>query len=534
EAETDGDNYESGVYRMFTIPNGTAKDGEVIEKDMSVDGFTTTKKARNSYTVTMQNVAKDPDGTNETANMRLYLDGSFTVNGVALVRDDDRVYRSDYFEIRVAADERSFTLTATGFNPDSDLGYEELTFRIADYGNGDYANTLLITLHVYTLYSDLTNPTVAALSEGAYTSYLKGSQTVNIKSYDGYYSTANSERSKYAYVKLDGNVGNDGNTSSPIVDPDVKDKNDQTYTARLYAFMDRNQSGEWKKLSDTSLRSMFKVDAATKTFRLNTDNNRDYGDYFIGGITYNGNDLVTSSGAAARLAEVRKYVDFEFDADGAALFFTPKAATLDNDNILLYVEVEKYLGARSFTRKDAVLSAGSLFKLNVEDSAPNAVTDPALEDSTIQGFNWVASGAKGDSVTFKIHDPLNPFSALFTDSDAGDIVTVKPFTDDDYKTALVDALKDDPELDWAASEGKPRAFTVDVDQAEGTLTVTFNRRMDKKVGGRYASSVSFPIVVVGVDRMNKTARTVIRLTVENREASALTEFYNYDEDTGVG
>ena len=121
----------------------------------------------------MQNVAKDPDGTSETANMKLYRDGSFTVNGVALVRDDSRVYHADYFDISVASDERSFTLTATGFNPDSDRGYEELTFRIADYGNGDYANTLLITLRVYTLYSDMTNPTVSAMSEGAYTSYLK-------------------------------------------------------------------------------------------------------------------------------------------------------------------------------------------------------------------------------------------------------------------------------------------------------------------------------------------------------------------------
>lgn len=526
EPESGANGYLDGVYRIFTVPSGAGT--------FAVEGFTDLKTAKREFTINMQNVAKDPDGTSETANMKLYRDGSFTVNGVALVRDDSRVYHADYFDISVASDERSFTLTATGFNPDSDRGYEELTFRIADYGNGDYANTLLITLRVYTLYSDMTNPTVSAMSEGAYTSYLKGSQVVNVKSYDGYYSTANAERSKYAYLKLDGNTGNDGNTSSPIVDPDVSKTDKQTYTARLYAFIDRNESGEWKKLSDTSLRSMFKLDAATKTFRLNTDNNRDYSDYFIGGISYNGNDLLTSSGAATRIAEIGKYVDFEFTADGSAVMFTPKASTLDNENILLYVEVEKYLGSRSYTRKDAVLSAGSLFKLKVEDSAPNAVTDPDLAESEIKDVNWLASGAKGDSITFKIHDPENPFGALFTDSDAGDIVTVKPITDDGYKTVLAEAIKDDPSLDWAASEGKPRAFTIDVNQEQGTLTITVNRRIDKLVNGRYASSVSFPIVLEGVDRMNKKARTVIRLTVQNREASARPEVSKFDEDTGVG
>ena len=527
EAETIGSGYAGGIFRMFTIPGDAG--------EYNVDGFTDTKNAKNTYTINMQNVAKDPDGRAETENMRLYRDGSFTLNGVALVRDDARVYRSDYFEIRVAADERSFTLTAIGFNPDSARGYEELTFRIADDGNGDYANTLLITLRIYTLYSDMTNPTVTALSEGAYTSYLKGSQKVNVKSYDDYYSIANAYRSNYAYVKLDGNVGNDGNTDSPVVDPDVKKKNDQKYTARLYAFMDREEDGTWKKLSDTVLRSMFKKDADTKTFRLNTDGNRNYNDYFIGGITYSGNSIAVSSSAAARLAEVSKYVDFEFDADGTALLFTPKASTLDNQNILLYVETEKYMGARSYLRKDAVLSAGSLFGLSVEDSAPNAVIDPVIQsDPNINDVNWMASGAKGDSVTFKIHDPSNPFSALFTDSDAGDVVTVKPLSDDDYKTVLAEALKDDPQLDWAPSQGKPRAFTIDVNEAEGTLTVTINRRMDKTVNGKYSPTVSFPIVIEGVDKMNKSARTVIRLTVENREASILPEFTKFDEDTGVG
>ena len=239
EAETIGSGYAGGIFRMFTIPGDAG--------EYNVDGFTDTKNAKNTYTINMQNVAKDPDGRAETENMRLYRDGSFTLNGVALVRDDARVYRSDYFEIRVAADERSFTLTAIGFNPDSARGYEELTFRIADDGNGDYANTLLITLRIYTLYSDMTNPTVTALSEGAYTSYLKGSQKVNVKSYDDYYSIANAYRSNYAYVKLDGNVGNDGNTDSPVVDPDVKKKNDQKYTARLYAFMDREEDGTWTR-----------------------------------------------------------------------------------------------------------------------------------------------------------------------------------------------------------------------------------------------------------------------------------------------
>lgn len=523
EAETSIDGIVENTFRLFTVPAG--------EGDFSVESFDEKKHAKSEFTINMTNVAKDPDGSAETFGMTLYKDGEFTVNGVRLVRDSDGYYRTDSLAIRVAADRKSFTVYATGYNPESRDGFEEVKFRIADYGNGDYENTIEVTLHVYTLYSDMTNPSVAKKSNSEYSEYLRGSETVHVKSYEEFYGTEDAEPSEYAFIQLKGNVGNDGNNVSPIVDPDVTEINEASYTTRMYAFVDVDVNGNITALSEETLKSMFVLDKNSRTFRLKSGRGIDYSDYLIGGITKDGNVVEPGSGAKSRVIAVEQFVNYEFAADGTSVSFTPNASTLNNKNVLLYVESEKYLGQRPYVRTDGVLSAGSLFRLDVEDSAPEAVKDT----SAPQGAHRVAVGARGDSVTFKIHDPENPFSALFTDADAGDVVRIASFADADYEKALKRAVAADPALDWAAAKDKPRAFTVSVDEVENTLTIKVNRRMDKRVGDGYAESVSFPIDFVGKDIKNKSATVTIMLTVMNTEVGATSEYVShYDSNTGVG
>ncbi len=512
----------SGVYNMFTVPSGTAK--------YSLTGFSGEKTARNEYTINMVNIAKDLDGATETNGMTLYGNGEFTVNGIPLVMSSDGVYHADYFDIRINAGGRSFTLTSTGYNP-TGQSYETLTFRIADYGNGAYENSLSVTLRVYTLYADMTNPTAAtaSASESAYTAYLTGSEIVNVKSYDDYYSLQ-PEPSRLAQVKLTGNVGNDGNTASHIVDPDVKVKGEQAYSTRIYLLADGDEHSGFTALSADKLKSMFAVSASNNTFYLKDRDS--YADYLIGGISYDGTPV---NADILRLNEINKYVDFTFDRDGTAITFTPRAATLDNKNLLLYIESEKYVnGSREVKRDDGsvALAAGAIYRLNVQDSAPVKVTDSAAVQ---YNADQALVGRRGDTLSLKIYDSKNPFAAMFRDSDAYDLVTVLDFDDAAYERSIARALSENPDLELGEKDGLPRAFTVNIDRNTDTLNIKINRRVDMLVDGRYLNSVTFPIEIVGVDKDGKTATSVVSLTVVNSEASVAQIITpNYDPQTNVG
>ncbi|MCH5161436.1 MAG: hypothetical protein J1G04_05340 [Clostridiales bacterium] len=523
---------ELGVYNMFTVPNGTET---MIDPETSAhikySDFSITDmgehRAYSTFRVELKRIAEDPDGGEETENMTLYRDGSFTVNGVELVRNGSMVYSADYFDITVGDGGRSFTLVATGFNAGTDRDYEELKFLIADPGNGDYANTTPITIHVYTMYSDMTNPTVGALDEGGYVNYLKGSNEVEVKSYDDYYGSTDPTPTEYNYVSAAGAA------VSPIADRDALSASVQpVYAARLYAFMELNSDTQkWNRLSEATLGNMLERNARAGTFVLrNSASARS--SYLIGGITEAGGQIVAGNDAGARLDAVLKYVDFEFTEGGKQILFTPKTATFDSD-VLLYIEVEKPMSRLYGVREGAVMRAGTLFKLKVADSAPNAVRDTGAPT----GSNFAATGAMGDVITFKIHDPNDPYGAMFTDADADDKVTVAAFGDGDYATALAAALEQNPELDWAASEGKPRAFDVEVDAALGTLSIRINRRMDSfdERSGKYLSSVSFPVTFTGRDRGGKTAQTTVLLTVNNKRAGVAEVLGSeYDNATGAG
>ena len=531
EGETDENGYIDGTYRLFGIPTSTSK-------DVVIDGVGA-RTAYGKFVIGMQNVASDPDGAEETEKMTLYNNGMFFVNGVALERDSDGKYVSEYFYIELGNGSNNsldyykyFTITMTGYNPQ--FAYETLTFYIADPGNGDFDNTLAVTIRVYTVYSDLTNPTVAGMTDAQYDAYLGGSETVHVKPYDEYMGIGAFDpdnvnvASEYAFIKLnnaDGtpSVGNDGNTASHIVDPDVSTVGGQSYAARMYAFIDENG----KPLSKNALRGLLKRDADTDMFVLDPDKVEETGNYMIGGVDEHGNTLAASAGAAERLAFVNRYADFYFSIDGTRVMFTPHSSTL-NDEVLLYVEMEKQIGQRDATRSDGMLKAGSLFRLIVDDSAPRAVNESESAD-----YNRSFVGAKGDSVTFKVYDSEGSYGALFVDSDRDDDVTVVGFDGENDAAAYETAFRAaDKTLDWRATDGKPRAITVTkAVTAEGEmLTLTVNRRIDVLQNGKYLDRVTFPFVItgrdIGVDGAYRTSTAVIMITVCNTEATAIEDNYS--------
>ena len=503
--------YVPDTFRLFTV--ASEEGGQFDIQGVGVHS------ARKVYEIGLNTLATDPDGDAEVAAMSLYQDGQFTVNGTRLTRDSLGKYYSDYFYIEAitVGGFNGFRLTATGYNPDSLNGYEELTLRIADAGNGDYANTLLITIRVYTCYSDITNPTVGRKTEAQYESYLEAPDYVHVKSYDAYYvtGTAMSAASRYAFVSLTGNTGTDGNTLSPIVDPDAVRTGEQSYTVRLYALFDIGTDGRITALDAETLDEMF-TRSASGTFKLGSG---DYAQYMIGGRRSDGSPLSVSDTARARLSAVNGFVSFTFENDGAAIDFVPVASTLGSDNVLLYVEVEKHMGTRQvYLRNNAVLNAGSLFRLDVADSAPIAVSG-----------THAGEGKIGDVISFKIFDAANPYSALFVDSDARDLVTIDALGDDDYE----DALAGNSDLDWEANGAKPRAITITVDE-NNYVNIRINRRIDKIVDDVYLPSVTFNVKLTGHDIVGLEDETILTITIHNTDITAGESSINYDEETGVG
>lgn len=519
---------EEGVFATYIVP---AAGGPYT---FNVSGVGQ-KTARRDTVVKMSTVAKDPDGDNETNNMRLYGNGEFELHDIqantwqTIVSGSGGVYYTPYFYITPSPNRESFTITATGYDPDTTDGYSEIRFRVEDFGDNSYANTILITLRVYTLYSDLTNPTAAEKSNSAYTGYLQGSDSVNVKSYDMYFDPDNRvEESKYAFVKLVGNAGNDDNTLSPIVDPDATNVGDASYNVRLYAFFDIEDDGSVKALSADTIRGMLERDASKKTLSLKSGEN--YSSYLVGGLLADGTNITVGTGSAAerRLNMLLNYADFVFSRDGTMLTLTPRASTLNSPEFLLYIEAEKPLGNRAYKRTDAVLNAGALFKLNVRNSAPRAV----------EGRHEV-DGVKGTVGTFTVFDPTDRYGALFIDSDSGDNVTVVgivngELAESEYANVMREATDTMPGLDWQAGEnGKPRAFDISVNDA-GKLQVTINRRIDYIVNGVYQPSVTIPLNITGRDVVGDTVVTTVYLTIHNSNMSTVASYTHDDEETQVG
>ena len=522
---------EQGVFAAYIVPaDGT--------HTFNIEGVGQ-KTARRVTTIKMSTVAKDPDGATETNNMRLYGNGEFELHDIQadtwqpIVSDSSGVFKTNYFNIAPSLDRVNFTITATGYDPDTTDGYTEIRFRVADFGDSAYENTILITLRVFTLYSDLTNPTASAKTGNAYTNYLRGSDLVNVKSYDFYFNPENhAEESKYAFIRLADSEGNDGNDLSPIVDPDATSLGDAVYNVRLYAFFNINENGSISALSSEAISRMLNKNADGKIFGLKTETAGDYtayADYMIGGLLADGTTLSLTYNGQQKLNKVLQYAEFEFSSDGTSLTLTPKASTLNSPEFLLYIEAEKPLGNRAYKRTDAVLNAGALFRLNVLNSAPRAV----------DGRHEV-EGVKGTVGTFTVFDPDDRYGALFIDSDNGDNVSVVgivngKLAESEYTNVMAEAMRTMAGLDWQAnaSSGKPRAFDIGIDEA-GKLQITINRRIDYVVNGVYQPSVTIPLVITGADVVGDRITTTVYLTINNSNLSTVASYSHEDEETQVG
>ncbi|MCH5162386.1 MAG: hypothetical protein J1G38_02720 [Clostridiales bacterium] len=521
----------NGTYNMYIIPSGDAK-GVAVELETFGK-----KTAYRETEIKLNNVAIDPDSA--TATLSLYDGGRFRVDNQDLIEDGQGHYTipnaPNYFYI-TKRDNTAFTVHATGYNPSK--AYETLTFRVGDPGNDVYANSIEITIRVYTIYSDMENPTVGKMSLGKYEDeYLAGSNVFSVKPYDEYlgtgayagnpeYAASAGVPSTYKYIYFGGDEGNDatltdGKAESPIIDRDVSVSGTQSYAAYVYAFMENGEA-----LDKTEIGKLLERNG--NLFSIRADKKTAVENYLIGGINASGNSVTPNRTA---LENVSKYFGFTVAADGTSIAFTPKTATLGT-KIMLYVDVQKIIGTRDATRIDEAVSAGTLFALEVEDSAPRGVK--------LDGKDYAREfeGGKGDTVSYRIFGGTRG-EALFEDSDVDDEIEVKIANDTSdswYRNdALKKALDEDENLDWAVNAAMGKARAIDVEVIDGYVKITINRRMDKRnADGTYAKSVTFPLVLTCEDRAGKTAQVTIKITVNNSGMTAKDEYSAIDEKTGAG
>ena len=489
-------------------------------------------------------VAYDPD-SNDNDAIGLYYSSEnvpiFSINGIPMTYNSaTRSYSNERYVITPSSDMRSFTVTCLSYDFNRD--WDDLQFYVKDAGNNTFDNALRITIHISTLYSSMTNKhmtTDKINNAGSIT----GVDEVYVKSYDRFSGKVPSENdedmgklSRYQFMNYYG-VGTgdlvsvdqvEGKSGAFIADSDVAATTEgmAAYGFKLYALMDEkaDESG-YEALTIDKLNSsgMFTVDRANGYFYSESVPDK----YLIGGISHDGTSI--SARDNGLLTYLQDYVIISVGADGLSLDFRP-ISTNRNDKILLYVQVDKNPSmTRLVAPRDSVLTAGSLFYLSVENSAPMANTD----EETLS-----FAGAVGSSATFKVYDHLDELGSMFTDSDTFDNVTVEgsgAYNDRQYREAFAEATR--LGIDWDESKGKTRAIDISVDKARNEVTVTINRRIDMRdEDGKYLSAVEVPIVFEGTDMSGAAAAVTLRVTVLNSDidvnGAAIGSFR--DAETGYG
>ncbi len=518
-----GGSFESATYSTYIIPSGGSSGVKVKLKDRGEeDKDAKEKTAYKDVKITLKDVARDPDGDDQTQSLKLYGGGMFYVNNRAISSVGGK-WTSDYFYIdrQDATNDNAFTIHATGYNPDREC--EELSFYISDSGNDIFENALKITIKVYTIYSDMINTDISDSMN--YNGYCAGSEKVSVAARDEYVGLGNyagsinvNKPTVFNYIAFDGN-------DAPIVDLDNDKSGTHVYNAYIYAFM--NDEG---KLSAETVAGLMKKRA--NGISLDQEKQAEFDPYLIGSIVQG--ETIESANRTL-IATVNKYVQFSFASDGASISFIPQNATLGKD-LLMYIQVVKSVGDRDAQRADDSVSVGAVFSLEIKNSAPRAVKDnnaPVEYDRTVTMY-------KGDTAKFKIFDQDDEYGSLFADSDDGDNVVIKGFdpkdaSNKDYKTALGSQVDT---LDWAADSksGKQRAFTVAIDGNE--LSITVNRRIDQLDGDRYLDQVSFILKFTGIDMNGNgglTCDTFIRVIVCNTPITAKNDYVNIsDSRTNAG
>ncbi|MCH5351669.1 MAG: hypothetical protein J1F39_06860, partial [Clostridiales bacterium] len=521
-----------GEYSLYmTVYDGTARSQNITLNDNS----STVVKAFNELTINAANVAFDPDyndnlsiglytptaeeGTSvfmfNNADVDMSVDGSYLVPGKFLITPLD-------------GNLSKFSIRCLSFN--SSKNYETLSFRVRDVGNNIAENAVTITIRIYTLFASMSNAHAISTSTSQITRLTV--DNIYVKSYDEFMGIGIEEgdegfahigeQSSYQFLKYGGMPEsidqNSSKSGAYIIDPDVSMSNfNLNYDVKIYAFMNGNGTDGFTSSDPSTLTDLFNVNVNNGTFALKNRSDSEFDiQYLIGGRRSTGasyDSLINKQ----LLMYLREYFVFSIGEDGVSITFRPITSNFDK-KILLYVDIQKTVEAsRTIAPKNAQLSAGSLFYVDINDSKPIASTEESIKKF---------EGRRGDSATFTIFDNDDPFGSLFTDSDVGDKVIVKGrsrltdhtkvgVNDFDYEAALAGTT-----LDWDAGSNKDRAIDISVDNEAHTLTVTIKRRIDDKdQNGAYKPKVELPVVITGVDNAEKTAQVILLITIVNSEMS---------------
>ena len=519
-------------YALYmTVYDGTARSQNITLNDNA----NTVVKAYNELIINAANVAYDPD-YNDNLSIGLYTptasegNSVFTFNNTDIEMSLDGNYEvpGKFLITPLDGNLSRFSIRCLSYN--SSKNYETLSFRIKDVGNNIAENAVTISIRIYTLYASMSNAHAISTSTSQITRLTV--DNVYVKSYDEFMGIGIDEgteayahigeESTYQFLKyggVPGSIDQDSTKSGAyIIDPDVSlNTYNLNYDIKIYAFMEGNGTDGFNSLEPSSLTTLFDANVSNGTFALKNRSDSTFDiQYLIGGRRSTGasyDSLINRQ----LLMYLRDYFVFSIGRDGVSISFRPITSNFDK-KILLYVDIQKTVDAsRTVAPKNAQLSAGSLFYVDINDSRPIA-----NDDETIMRFE----GQRGDSATFTIFDNDDPYGSLFSDSDVGDEVIVKgrsrlqdhthvAANDFDYDLALSGTT-----LDWAAGSNKDRAIDISVDNEEHTLTVTIKRRIDEKdVNGNYKPKVVLPVTITGVDHGDKTATVTLLVTIVNSEMS---------------
>lgn len=546
----------SGIYETYMAANSTGMSSVlsdnvskgmtnvVVNDPAAVGGTRTVKNVFGKLKVNVNNIAYDPDYT-DNANIALYSENSaynvFMFNGMVMEKSGN-TYSNEMFEIVVADDYQSFVVTCLTYDPYND--WDELSFYVRDCGNNIFENAIPVTIRISTLYSTVTNEHQSAI--GKVTNGTINNSTVDnvyVKPYDDYIgvsadvqnmteedrrATVNVQSTYQflSYQSVDASIDQSAESASwAIKDPDVvNNKYNLHYNVNVYALMDfDSEKATYNSMSLTEASALFDLSSTQlqkhywylKEKPNDTEIPQAVKEYFIGGMRAGGS---TYSGVNASLNMfLQRYFVFDLGKDGVSLTFRPVTSNIDLD-ILFYVQIEKFVdSSRSISPRDATTKSGTIFRVQVKDSAPIA-----NENETVLSFK----GKINDSHIFPIYNEADPYSSMFTDSDLADVVSINGFTsngniNEDYEKALAGA-----DCDWRYRSGVVRAIDIEINNTDAeangipahSLKVTIRRRIDKlDAQGRYMSEVELPIRLEGFDIAKRSDFVTLKVTIQNSD-----------------
>ncbi len=299
--------------------------------------------------------------------------------------------------------------TDVGMNP-----YDEITFYVMDPSGTDLnKDAILVKLHIYTEYQPVDATRI----------YEETSRhepiPVSVKSREAY------EKDNVAQnVRLIKRTADDqSDRNAAIVDEDYGSGN-LTYNVALYALLEENGEGkivnaDFDKVYDYSERR-----GVRGVFDPGTDgqSKADASQYFL--LRWQDKKLTIADESSAVYKYVTQYMDIDIEPDGTSLNIKPKMK-LDVP-FSLYVEVSKAVNFNSPLQSETVITAGTVYEISVQNSAPKAVVNNNVNSTQISEYKWLEFyGVKGSEHAWPLYNPSVPQQALFYDTDAGDRISFK-------------------------------------------------------------------------------------------------------------